>query len=137
MHLTSNRLLRKTCCWIPLAICFVGGCGKGGPDLAPVKGRVTFDGRPLADADIEFQPDNMLPPSVGHTDADGRYELLYKRGVAGARVGQHTVRVTASPSVAKNPPNIPPRYNRQSELRQEVKPGDNSLDFDLKSGETK
>ena len=77
----------------------------------------------------------MLPPSVGHTDADGRYELMYKRGITGARVGQHTVRVTVSPSVAKNPPKIPPRYNRQSELRSEVKSGDNSFDFDLTSGD--
>lgn len=119
--------------WILLALCVAGGCGKGGPVLAPVSGCVTLDGNPLAEADIEFQPDGMLPPSVAHTDADGRYELLYKRGVAGARVGQHTVRITISPAVVKNPPTIPARYNRQSELHREVKSGNNSFDFELNS----
>ncbi len=130
-----KRSLGESRFWLPLALAIAGGCSKGGADLAPVTGRITFDGRPLADADIEFQPEGMLPPSVGHTDADGRYELMYKRGITGARIGQHTVRVTVSPSVAKNPPTIPPRYNRQSELREEVKSGSNSIDFQLTSGD--
>ena len=113
-------------------ICAAEGCGQNGPELAPVTGRVTLDGRPLASADVEFQPDNMQPPSVGHTDADGRFELLYKRGVAGARLGQHTVRITVSKSVVKNAPNIPDRYNKQSDLRSEVKAGEqNVFDFEL------
>jgi len=102
-----------------------------------VKGRITLDGQPLNLVDVVFQPTNGDPPSTSRTDADGHYEMLYKRGVMGARTGQHTVQIGFTSNIAKNPPNIPPRYNRQSELRQEVKPGDNSFDFDLKSGETK
>ena len=58
---------------------------------------------------------------------------MYKRGVMGARLGPNTVRITVSPSVVKNAPTIPPRYNKQSELREEVKAGSNEFNFDLKS----
>jgi hypothetical protein len=120
---------------MPLVLCVAAGCGKDGPELAPVTGRVTLDGKPLASADVEFQPEGRLPPSVGHTDADGRFELMYKRGINGARLGQHTVRVTVSKSVVPNAPLIPPRYNKTSELRREVKDGSNEFEFDLKLGE--
>src|SRR4051812_43631275 len=70
-----------------LPICFVllvmsfAGCGKTDAELAPVTGRITLDGRPLANADIVFQPEGSKPPSAGRADANGRYELAYKRGV--------------------------------------------------------
>jgi hypothetical protein len=46
-------------------------------------------------------------------------------------VGQHTVRILAQ--VEPQAPVIPDRYNKQSELRAEVKPGPNEINFDLKS----
>jgi hypothetical protein len=107
--------------------------GCGGSGVAPVSGHVTLDGRPLEHADITFQPDGSQRPSVGRTEADGRYELAYKRGEPGALVGNHTVRINVSPELVRNPPRIPARYDRESELRREVKPGDNVFDFDLES----
>ena len=71
----------------------VNGCGKGGPQVAPVNGRVTLGGRPLENADVTFQPDGSQRASIGRTDPDGRYELAYKRGQPGAIVGPHTVRI--------------------------------------------
>jgi hypothetical protein len=118
---------------MPLLICVAAGCGKSGPEVAPVKGRVTLDGRPLETVDIVFQPSDGKPPSTSRTDADGHYELLYKRGSMGAPVGEHTVRIGFTSGIVKNPPNIPDRYNKQSELHREVKSGDNEIDFDLKS----
>ena len=96
-------------------------------------GRVTLDGRPLATVDIVFQPMDGKPPSTSRTDEDGHYELLYKRGVVGAPVGQHTVRIDFTSGIVKNPPTIPAQYNRASGLREEVKPGANEINFDLKS----
>jgi hypothetical protein len=114
---------------------FLAIVGCGGSGVAPVSGRVTLDGRPLEHADVTFQPEGSLRPSVGRTDADGRYELAYKRGELGALVGEHTVRIYVSPELVTNPPRIPARYDRESELRREVKPGDNVFDFNLESGE--
>jgi hypothetical protein len=82
-----------------------------------------------------FQPDGARRLSVGRTNADGRYELAYKRGEPGAIVGQHTVRIYVSPELVRNPPRIPARYDTQSELRAEVKPEENVFNFDLESEE--
>jgi hypothetical protein len=85
-------------------------------------------------ADLVFQPEDSKRPSSGRTDADGRYQLMHKRGVDGALVGEHTVLITVSPELVRNPPPIPPRYNTQSELRRVVKANqENVFDFELTS----
>jgi hypothetical protein len=117
-----------------LLVVLFSGCGVGGPAVAPVSGRVTLDGRPLVNADVTFQPDGELRASGGRTDADGRYRLMFKRGQEGALAGEHTVRIAVSRELVSNPPRIPARYDTQSELRREVKAGEeNVFDFDLKS----
>jgi hypothetical protein len=124
-----------------LPICFVllvmilAGCAETGPELAPVTGRITLDGEPLEKADILFQPDGSKPPSSGRADAAGRYQLAYKRGLMGGSVGPNTVRITISPDVVANPPNIPARYNTESELTREVESGQNEFNFDLTANE--
>lgn len=111
----------------------LAGCGSSGPAVAPVTGRVTLDSRPLELVDIVFQPTNGDSPSTSRTDSDGHYELMYKRGVMGARTGEHTVRIGFTSNLAKNPPAIPAKYNTESDLRREVKSGPNQFDFELKS----
>ena len=47
--------------WLTLLICLAAGCGQSGPDVAPVKGRVTLDGRPLATVDFShWEPFSFL-----------------------------------------------------------------------------
>lgn len=117
----------------------LAGCAKSGPELAPVGGRVTLDGQPMLAARLVFQPEANGSPSYGSTDRDGRYELGYKRGQKGAKIGWHTVRITSDlPRAAggKISPSqvLPARYNEQSELRREVKSDDeNRFDFKLTS----
>jgi hypothetical protein len=118
---------------MPLLFCVAAGCGKSGLQVAPVKGSVALDGRPLETVDIVFQPNDGKPPATSRTAEDGHYELLYKRGLMGAPIGEHTVRIGFTSNIVKNPPSIPDRYNKQSELRAEVKPGPNEINFDLKS----
>ena len=109
------------------------GCGRSGPELAPVSGRVTLDGQPLSGARLMFQPEATGSPSYGATDRDGLYELGYKRGVNGAMIGWHIVRIQLD-SEASGPKSLLSRYNSQSELRREVKPGENNVfDFQLTS----
>jgi hypothetical protein len=128
------------CIWPTLSWCLLflvallpTGCSKSNAEMGLVTGQVMLDGKPLSQADVTFQPDNQKPPSVGRTGPDGRYELGYKRGVQGALVGEHTVRILIPPGIAPGPQKVPARYNAQSELRREVKPGDNVFDFDLKT----
>ena len=117
-----------------LFLLVVAGCGQAGPDVAPVRGRVTLDGRPLEAADVIFQPDGDKSPSFGRTDKDGRYELGYKRGMPGALVGSHTVSIAVNLEIKRGPQPVPARYRVNSELRREVESGkDNVIDFELSS----
>jgi len=56
---------------------------------------------------------------------------MFKRGQTGAVVGQHTVRIWVSHEVVKNPPIIAAKFDSRSELRRDVKAGDNEFDFDV------
>ena len=72
---------------------------------------------------------------MGVTDADGNYTLNYIRDVQGAAVGRHSVRITAGDPVTGKPEPVPARYNVKTELRKEVKAGENEINFDLPSNE--
>jgi hypothetical protein len=115
------------------------GCSRG-PQLAPVNGRVALDGKPLASAEVKFQPAEGRS-SHGITDANGHYELRYTRDQMGALVGPHTVRILSATEVSLpngqfvlRPQLAPARYNSQSELRETVEAGvDNEFNFELTS----
>jgi hypothetical protein len=126
-----NPKLRRLYYWLFLLGLFFGGCGRSGPELAPVSGRVTLSGKPLEKADVVFVPESGKPPASGRTDAEGRYVLAYKRGVMGGPVGQNTVQIRVSRELVRNPPKIAARFNSQSELHREVKAGQNEFDFDV------
>jgi len=117
-------------CGAMLALAVVG-CSGSGQELAPVSGRITLDGKPLAGARIRFQPDRTGgSPSYGAADSSGNYELGFKRGQKGAMIGSHVVSITAGEGVRP----LPQRYNLQSELRAEVRPDvQNQFDFKLNS----
>lgn len=133
---------------IVLCLALVGitpilGCsgGKGDrPDIARVRGVVTLDGTPLADARVTFEPTHGRP-SYGKTDAEGRFDLQYLAGVNGAMLGQHVVRISTHDMVPDPvtgvekmmPERVPPTYNQKSVLTADVLKGDNDIVFELKS----
>jgi hypothetical protein len=96
------------------------GCGGGAsdlPDLAPVTGTVTQGGQPLEGATVVFEPEKGAP-SIGATDATGRYELYY-HDLKGAIPGKHTVRISKLDGEA-GPETVPARFNAQSTITKEV-----------------
>lgn len=121
-----------------LSALLLNGCGSGGLELGSVSGTVTLDDRPLPEAIVEFQPPSGSP-SEGVTDSAGNYHLRYTAKKKGALLGTHQVRITLSTKTNAQgqkidvPQLLPARYNRNSELTTEVKPGSNKLDFPLKS----
>ena len=140
-----DRTIRLT---VLFAFCLVSlpaaGCQDSGPELGRVTGTATLDGKPLPNATVEFQPGPGGSPSYGTTDENGRYELSYSVGRPGAMVGKHVVRISTfrqdAPDdeglrpVIEYPELLPPRYNEESELTAEVKPGRNEgVNFNLKS----
>jgi hypothetical protein len=126
------------CRWaILVAACFAGCGGPDHPDVGRVSGVVTLDGQPLADATVMFQPTSGRA-SIATTDSAGKYSLTYLDGVPGALLGQHKVIIrTEIPGEDGQPPQVkeklPKRYHDQTELTAEVKPGSNTINFDLTS----
>jgi hypothetical protein len=108
--------------------------------VGTVGGTVTLNGQPLPEARVSFQP-QQGSPSLGVTDALGRYELRYTRELMGAVVGEHAVSIStfrtgspvSDPPVERRSELVPPRYNRQTELTATVRRGANQLDFSLES----
>jgi hypothetical protein len=103
------------------------------PDMAPVSGVVTLDGKPLGSALVVFLSANGRS-AFGPTDAAGRYKIRYLADVWGAEIGANVVQIetqTAGPSSASYRDPIPTRYNSASELKVTVAPGSNTFNFDL------
>lgn len=133
----------------------VSGCTNAdpkGPAMGDVSGRVTYNDKPVANANIVFLPtarDTLAAAAI--TDEDGRYRLSTRGVNDGAIVGPFKVSIVArapydgpipegmSPAYAKETfqhqgkPLIPERYFSPSTsgLIADVKKGSNSFDFPL------
>lgn len=110
--------------------------------LVDVSGTVTMDGEPLSEALVHFETDDGRI-SYGRTDVTGHYELRFDSDMQGVIPGEKTVRISTSASTGDEAERgtsvarietVPVRYNKESELRVEVKPGEaQTFDFDLES----
>jgi hypothetical protein len=137
--------------WL-LGLALVLSMGCGGPRFASVSGKVTMNGKPLANALVSFNPipkpgsSEAGPGSIASTDANGEYTLKLTPDRKGALVGKHRVAITAMSTQGGESDTrqksgrqplvntIPGRYNEKSELTFEVPPdGTNQANFDLTS----
>jgi len=137
------RLIRP----VILAAALVASAGCGRKDgLVDVSGVVTLDGKPLADAIVQFTASSneagYSRPATGRTDASGRYTLEYSTGRSGTRPGGYRVSIsTYWPSSLTNeekvipgsPEKVPEVYSSKSTLTAEVKPDGSEVNFELKS----
>lgn len=63
----------------------LAGCGSSGPPLYSVKGKITINGQPAKDIQVNFHPTNPNEPiASSHVAPDGTYEL---RSTAENRLG--------------------------------------------------
>jgi len=134
------------------------GCGGGDPDLGRVSGTVTMDDEPLSNVSVTFTPVGGGRPSTGTTDESGEYTLGFV-DQPGALVGTHKVSVTTMTNIAADTEmssdsaayeaqatgtaedyekytqeeSIPAKYNTETILEYEVKPGSNTIDIELES----
>jgi hypothetical protein len=117
-------------------VVLIAGCSKRG-DLADVRGKVTLDGEPLANAFVVFAPTEHGTTSYGRTDATGNYEMMFTDTEKGAWIGNNSVRISTGDLATGGGPGpkerVPVVYNEATTLAAEVKPGKNKFDFDLKS----
>jgi len=136
------------CCAFLLTLLLVG-CGEPLPEFGEVEGVVLVKGKPQRGLLVRFMPDpqrgNDLPiNAAGETDAEGKYQLQYFYKDAegmGAPVGWHRVLIEDTslsrvPQGAARPPELIPRsYSNPTTtpLQKEVKPGEQTIDFDIGS----
>src|SRR5215207_4472951 len=99
-----SAVLQRWCA--SLVVAFVAGCRQSGPELFPVHGQVTLNGRPLADAGVMFLPADMGPSASGTTDSDGHYELMSVNRIGAIR-GTHNVAIAKRKYVPLKPGDEP------------------------------
>jgi hypothetical protein len=116
--------------------------GCGGDAGVTVSGKITLDGSPLDDATISFVPLAGGQRNAGWASVEnGQYVIpeSSELGSGNFRVEVRALRATGEKSNQNDPTLInakealPSKYNSKSELAAELKPGANSVDFDLKS----
>ena len=132
-----------------LSIAFVAGCG--GPDLGEaqqVSGKITLDGKPLADATVTFFALSGIPAEhrskSGTTDAQGSYTVAdvypaeYQVLVMVTSPGAEAAgEIDPGSLPAEGPADPLAAYSTNSPLGAKVEPGKTSFDFELKSGPPK
>ena len=124
-------------------VILAAGCSRGGVG-ATASGAVTIDGKPApAGILIEFHPQVAgSSPSMGVTDASGRYVLKFNVNKVGVMPGDSVVSLSIPPSIGPDGvpkvsmslanPRIPENYfGPKSKLVRTVKPGGNDIDIDI------
>jgi len=79
---------------LPLLVALGCGGGASGPPLVPVEGTVTFDGQPLANANVQLIPQGQNQGQTGFakTDAAGKFEIGTADGkTKGAAAGDYKI----------------------------------------------
>ena len=140
---------------VATSLIFLSGCSNG-PATGTVTGVVMIDDKPIANAKVNFFPDDGRA-STGTTDSEGKYELVFSRDQKGALLGSHKVTIaTETVSVTDYSADdnyddendaddggeqrdelLPAKFqNREStSLTAEIVSGENVVDFRLKSEE--
>jgi len=132
---------RRYLAWLLLLPLLLPGCGKSGPKLAPVSGRVTLDKKPLVDALVTFTPAETGPTNIGNpessarTDDQGRYSLKTNQDKRdGALIGTHKVRISVIERGTSIVNRVPRVYNQDTTLTFTVPAeGTKEANFDLTS----
>ena len=128
--------------WILVLSCVgLAGCSAG--NSCSVSGQVTFDGQPLPEGNIKFDPSGDSAGAAGSAKIqDGRYEIPLD---AGMQAGKFLVSVTANKKTGRTVKQfdsttatmdeivqyIPDRYNVQSQLQVDLNSGENQQNFQL------
>lgn len=87
--------------------CFLlTGCGGSG--VVAVSGTLTYKGKPVTNAFVNFVPADGSRPSMGETDASGKFTLTYDPQTKGAKPGKHKVFVTHNAAADAGKPGVMP-----------------------------
>ncbi len=156
------RIFESKAGLICLLVVLMCGCSTvpqsdyGAVELISAGGTVTLDGEPLADAVVTFDAEDGQF-AYGLTDDSGRYQLHFDSVKMGVTPGKKIIRISTTRKILglnteedggggaeaategaaaeklTHKEEVPDKYNRHSELKEEVTPDKTTYDFDLKS----
>jgi hypothetical protein len=96
MHSARGRPIFALACCLLFAV--FAGCGSDGPEIVPVTGMITFEGREQPEVcRLSFLPqetNGIIRPNGGEMTSDGAYELAPFRGVKGLYPGTYSILVS-------------------------------------------
>jgi hypothetical protein len=124
---------------LPLALVtcvLLAGCS--GSNVVPVSGTVTYKGKAVPNAYVHFIPENGRP-SMGETDANGKFTLTYDPENKGAERGKHRVffqynSLADASRPGAIPGETPPLANEWKEFFAKYGPDRSTLTRDITSG---
>jgi hypothetical protein len=123
--------MRTGAYWFVLAVVLLSscwGCGSNaGPYVGktvPVKGKVTYKGKPLTRGEILFEPDSGREAN-GNIQPDGTFELSTFKAGDGAIPGKH--RVAVSGTSKKDA--VPVKYKNTSSSKTEVEVAEGKSEY--------
>jgi hypothetical protein len=119
----SPRLTPKLL--LPAALALLAAGCFGSP-RSTVKGKVLYNGAPLAGADLEFKPegDLTLGSFGGQTDSDGSFEIKVGPGTGmNARPGRYVVLITKGKPIGLPPPDAQLSEEERVKALMEMGPG--------------
>lgn len=152
-----NRASIASLCASVCVLITLAGCGsQPSINMVKVSGLVTLDGKPLADAKVNFVVDAgggkkaVVEDSMGVTNENGEFHLQGVHGDVGAMPGKHKVVISkmvskdgkplpveADPALllGKSKELLPKKYSHlpDSELTADVPATGGTLTFDLKT----
>lgn len=135
-------LLLRSFCLVSLAafVAFSVGCSKQDPNRGQVTGIVEVDGQPAAEGAIAFTPTDGNSTATGGEIVGGRYTVNANIGPSKVAirvpktVGERKLYDTPdSPVRPIQEESLPAKYNDETTLTYDVKPGDNEQNFSLKT----
>jgi hypothetical protein len=149
--LLASRVQRKETILRLLLACvlLLAGCGGGNANTSPVKGKVTYNNKPVPSGTITFIPAaGQGPTATGTLQPDGSYVLRTYRDGDGAVRGKHTVIVVAMQDTSSSlpearsgtpPPIVPLKYTSvaTTDLTATVEDKENVFNFDLQDATPK
>jgi len=148
--LVLNRWITFACLLAASTVSLTG-CGGGKTvQMGTVQGKVTLDGEPVSAGTIFFMGESIADTASAELQSDGSYSMRYGSGfripAADYRVCLGASNTNATPpdpgalmespeKYAVKTPSVPAKYldGKTSGLIAAVNPGQNTLNFDLKS----
>lgn len=138
-------------CFTVIACLIIPACGGSDPTMpmGQVSGKVTYQGNPLTNGTVSFVSTESSRPNANSTiSPDGTYNLHTQNFGSGAGLGDYDVMIssvnpkeyntplpgTAALEKKAKPTTLPKKYGdpKTSGLKETVKSGTNTINFDLK-----